>query len=541
MTQRRILIGSMIGILTFTLLSWISPNTWNVLETQLLQGRSQLRLFNPFSKVNYLVLDFNNEDQSEFSNRSSAEQKEILMNLISELAIKEAKSITIAIDKANPLDIDNLDLEIAIGSLNTQAQTIKVNDIETIVKQKSGPTLWLDRKQHNLARHPAEDLLNDMIPAKSITNQNIIIVSPRLELSNEDLNLVINNLSDRWVTYLPIHSLIKFALFIISGIFMAALIYWARIVSFFALSIIAMIIGQIALTLLNVHIETISLITGLISILLLSNLFDLKLNDAINRRDFFQKKQDSDPKDLSNPAIVMTAQPKANYFHEQESNFEDITLEFQEKTIKSINAVQEKLEELIESETLSERDRTKLSLLKHNFNHMIEEMDAILFNLVPFRFEGTKGLIGLIELYASKLFLLSKGKIQISIETEFPSLKLELDQKINSYRILQRIIELIKITNEDRASSGMVISINIHSSKTEKLRFRISYEGTAVNANTNNFKINEVYKRIASLSEANIDFGSNELSKNLTNHIEFQFRTSAIKSNPKKEAALSLS
>ncbi len=550
MNQRRILIGTMIGILTFTLLSWVSPNTWNVLESQLLQGRSQLRLFNPFAKVNYLVIDLNNDSQSDLENKSSAEQKETLLNLVSELAAREAKSITIAINKVNPLDIDNIDLETAIGDFDTQTRTIKVNDIETIVKQESGPTLWLDRKQHDLQRRSASDLLSDLIPADSIRNQNIIIVSPRLELSNEDLNLVINHLADRWVTYIPIHPLIKFALFVIIGIFMAALIYWARIVAFFALGAIAMIIGQLALTLFNVQIETVSFIASLISILLLSNLFDLNLNAAINKRNFFQDQQDK-VSDLGNPATIITAaapetvkELRAKFFHEEESNFEDIALEFQEKTIRSVNSVQEKIEELTESETLSERDRTKLSLLKHNFDHMIEEMDAILFNLVPFRFENDKGLVGLLELYASKLFLLSRGKLQISIETEFPSLKLELDQKINSYRIMQRLIELIKTTNDAKAVSGMVVSINIHSTASGKLKFRISYEGTPVDANANNFKINEVYKRIAGLNEANIDFGTSTLtgaSKNLTNHIEFQFKTSAVKSNPRKEAALSLS
>ncbi len=557
MNQRRILIGSMIGILTFTLLSWVSPNTWNVLESQLLQGRSQLRLFNPFAKVNYLVIELGGE-QSDLENRSSSEQKETLMNLVSELAAREAKTITIAINKINPLDINNLDLEAAVGDFDTQARTIKVNDIDTIVEQESGPTLWLDRKQHDLKRHSIDDLFSDVIPPEDIRNQNIVIISPRLELTDEDLNLVINHLADRWVTYLPIHAVIKFALCVAIGILMAALVYWARIVTFFALGIIAMVIGQLALTLFNVQIETVSFIISLISILLLSNLFDLNLSAAISKRNFFQSKQ-GNANDLSDPAVIMTTpfiqvgsaaadlnpetikELRAKFFHEQESNFEDIALEFQEKTIRSVNSVQEKIDELTESETLSERDRTKLSLLKHNFDHMIEEMDAILFNLVPFRFENDKGLVGLIELYASKLFLLSRGKLQVSIETAFPSLKLELDQKINSYRIIQRLIELIKTTNDDKASSGMVISINIHNAANGKLKFRISYEGSAVNANANNFKINEVYKRIAGLNEASIDFGTSNLtglSKNLTNHIEFQFKTAAIRSNPKKETAV---
>ncbi len=556
MNQRRILIGSMIGILTFTLLSWVSPKTWNVLEGQLLQGRSHLRFYNPFAKVKYLVLEFDNPTSSEFGS-DTLSQKELLMNVVSELAARNAKSITIAINKFNPLQIDNLDLEAAIGSFDSHARTLKVNDIETELKSGNS-ILWLDRKQHNLKRYAIEDLLNDVIPSESIEKQNIIIISPQLELNDEDLNLLVNHLSDRWVTYLPMPTVFKFLLFVGAGIFLAALVYWARIVSFFAVCLVCMLIGQLTLTFFNVHIETVSFMISVICILLITNLFDLNLMAAISRRNFFQSKQDDKSPDLNSPEVIMTTpfiqvgsaaanvdpqtvkELRAKFFHEQESNFEDIALEFQEKTIRSVNAVTEKLEELNESEQLTERDRTKLSLLKHNFDHLIEEIDSILFNLVPFRFETDKGLIGLVELYASKLFLLSKGKLQISIETEFPSLKLELDQKINCYRIIQRLIELIKSANEGKSTG--VISINIHSTKEGKLRCRVSYEGKAVDANTNNFKINEIYKRIAGLNDGQIDFGSSALSgiANLTNHIEFEFRTGAIKIKARKEQALAV-
>lgn len=562
MDRRRILIGSMIGLLSFTLISWISPNTWDALETQLLEGRSSIRLVNPFGKTNYSIIEYKENDLFTLENKTLDEQKQSLMNLVSELAVQDAGSITIITDKYNSLGIDNLDLEIATGDSNTTNKIIKIENIETVIKEESGPTLWLDRKQHNLDRFSTADLGAGNLPPKSIRGKNFIIISPKTEISSDKLNLVVNFLTDRWVNYLQINPIIMCVSLIIIGVFLASIIYWARIVAFFILSTITLILGQIIFAIFNTNIETVPLLAGFTCALITSNLFDLNLI-SVNKNNFFQSIQNPNNKSQSISEVTLAAavpllqagsgasipesmkEIRAKFFHEQESILEDIALEFQEKTIKSVNSVESKIEELSESDQLSERDRTKVALLKHNFDHLIEEIDSILFNLVPFKFENEKGLVGLLELYASKAFLLSKGKVQISIESEFPNLKLELDQKINAYRIIQKLIELIKEVNTDKLSSGMLIAINLHSNKNGKLKIRISYEGIPIDANINNFKINDIYKRIAGMSEASIDFGNSaiaNIAKNLTNHIELEFKSfllGAVKINRKEALTLS--
>lgn len=559
MDKRRILIGSMIGILSFTLISWISSNTWEALETQLLQGRSAIRLYNPFSKTNYNIIQYSKNDLFNLENKTLDEQRQSLMNLVTELAAQNASSITIVIDKFNSLDINNLDLEAAIGDFNSVSKTIKIEDIDTVIKQEQGPSLWLDRKQHKLKEYSSSDLNSGNISPKAIQGKNFIIVSPKTELSSDKLNLLINFLSDRWVNYFQINPLIMCLSLVVLGIFLASIIYWARIVAFFIIGTATLIMGQIIFALFNTNIETIPLLAGFTCALITSNLFDLNLL-SVDKNNFFQAIQNPSPKAInevstsSNPTLQNRSTTtinsdslndlRAKFFHEQESILEDIALAFQEKTIKSVNTVESKIEELNESTQLSERDRNKVALLKHNFEHLIEEIDSILFNLVPFRFENDKGLISILELYASKTFLLSKGKIQISIDTEFPVLKLELDQKINAYRIIQRLIELVKEANIETLSSGMIIAINLHSNKNGKLRIRISYEGIPVDSNANNFKINEVYKRVAGMSEASINFGNSaiaNIAKNLTNHIELEFKSfalGAIKINRKQTVGI---
>ena len=201
-------------------------------------------------------------------------------------------------------------------------------------------------------------------------------------------------------------------------------------------------------------------------------------------------------------------------------------MQFQEKTLRSVEAVQEKISELLESEEISDRDAIKVSLLRHGFDNLIEDIDAILFNLVPFKFEGEQGLINIIELYASKIFLLSKGKLQIGIETEFPVLKFEKNQKINIYRILQKLVDLIRETNTDKIGRGLNIGINISSDPNDKrmIKFRVSYEGKAIDQeDPSNLKLNEIYKRIQAMSSSSFTIKERSLaqgSRQLTNYIE---------------------
>jgi hypothetical protein len=546
MNQRRILIGAMIGVLAFNILTWVKNSTWTALEDQLILGRSALRFYNPYSEVNYLVYSFDEENKFRLANQPLEEQKETFLNIISDFSFRGAKSITLLVNNNNAYNIEDIDIEIATSELNNKFRIITTNEIEKRKKNSNNENLTLDRSKNNIKFFTVNKLLINKTEKFEFTNKNVLLISPRVELDEKEANLIINYLEDRWLHYIKIPSLIMLTLLVMAGILIAAFIYWARIIAFFIMVTGVLIFGQFIFSTINVHIETLPLLSALTGILILSNLFDLNLA-AINHKQIFKSKEDQDlPKEQKKVSTIPTPfiqvvkegdiasgslkDMRSKFFLDQESNLEEIALEFQEKTVKSINTINEKLNELLESNQMIDRDKIRLSLIKHNFDQMIEEIDAILFNLVPFRFEGQQGLINLLELYANKLFLLSKSKLQLSIKTEFPIIKLELQQRVNSYRVIHRLIQLIIEANQDEIKySGLNIGISILADKDAKMKFKISYEGMPIDSTNGGFKLKEVYRRLESLnSELNLgQNNSTSFKTKLTNHIEFKM------SNPK--------
>jgi hypothetical protein len=538
MSQRRILIGAMIGILSFTILAWVSNSTWTALENQLVQGRAALRFFNPYPKVNYSVFTFDEENKFKLTNKSKEEQKEFLLNIVTDLSIRGARSVNLIVTKNNPYNFEDIDMEMATTGFGNKFRIISANEIDTRKKGPNNETLVLDRSKNKINFYTINELFADLLDRTEYINKDILLISHKTELDIDETNQLINYLEDHWLNYIKLPSLVMLLLLIIAGVLLAAFIYWARIVAYFTMAAGVLIFGQLVFSIINLHLETLPLLTALTGILLLSNLFDLNL-DAVNHKHIFKSQKDTEPAKenqiLTAPFIKVGEQGdittvnqkdmRSKFFMDQESNLEEIALEFQEKTVRSINTITEKLDELLESNQMVDRDKIKLSLLKHNFDQMIEEIDAILFNLVPFRFEAQQGLINLLELYANKLFLLNKGKLQLSIETEFPVIKFEHQQRVNSYRIIHRLIQLIMEANQDEIkNSGLNIGISILADKDAKMKFKISYEGMPIDPNNGGFKLKEVYRRIDSL-DAELDLGQNNLgnfSSKLTNHIEFK-------------------
>lgn len=554
MTQRRILIGSMIGILVFTLLSWVDQKTWMALEMQLLQGQSVLNFFNNEKESNYTIISFDRAEKDNLFEKEANAQKGYLLNLVTELAANEVASVNFLLDRTNFYDIESLDLEMYIGDYQTNIQTLKTKDIEYKWQDDDGNWFFLDRTNRKIPQYNVSELLIETIPEDHLREKNIVFVSPRNQANSDDISLLINYIDDKEVGYQIMPGMVLFILAIAAGLLMASMVYWARIVALFTLSAAALVISQLIFMSINIHIETISSIAAFLMILVLSNLFDLNLM-AFKKIDIFKgndkKNSDGELKELEEVEIGALKEKKARqtseklqetetavditekeiqslrnkFYSEQESNLEELALEFEEKTVKSINAITEKLNELEDSTSLDDRDKVKVALIKHNFNQMIEEMDAILFNLVPFRFEGKEGLINLLELYASKIFLLTRGKMRISIETQFPVVQLEKSQKINTYRIIQRLINLIKSANEESLFNGLNLSISILADKENKIRFKVSYEGMPIKTDESVFQLQDIQKRVDAIEGGEIDFGTKgaeKLERSLTNRIELK-------------------
>jgi hypothetical protein len=541
MDQRRALIGSLIGIFVFTIITWVNGRSWESLESQVLQGQSAISLFNQNRYSEYVIFDFDENSKLEFTEKNETEQKDYLLSLVNLVGSQNANTAYLLVGRLNPLNIQDLDLEMSLDGTGTQAKTINFSEVQPKLITSDGE-LWLDQKQYENYQYSTKELIEESIPSKLIPSAKVIIISPELNLSTEEINLLINFLNKNWVTYYRLPKIILFLICAFSGVFLAAFVYWARILVFFGLLVLGIIAGQIGYNAYNLHLELIPAMVSLVGILLLSNLFDLNLI-AINRKEIFKSQIEKNPTinefsqiSLSTPflapsepapaPILEGSSSRSKLFLELEDHFEDIALQFQEKTLRSVDAVQEKISELLESNEIADKDAIKVSLLRHGFDNLIEDIDAILFNLVPFKFEGEQGLINIIELYASKIFLLSKGKLQIGIETEFPVLKFEKNQKINIYRILQKLVDLIRDTNTDKIGRGLNIGINISTSADDKrmLKFRISYEGKTIDQDdTSNLKLNEIYQRVSALPSSSFTIKERSLaqgSRQLTNYIE---------------------
>lgn len=546
MNQRRILIGAMVGVFIFTLMSiFFDAKTAFSLENQVIQGRSLFKVFkNP---PNFLVIEFDENSKYELFARSSEDQKQAIINLISEISLTHPEKTYLLIKNDNPLMLDSSDLQDSLDQDLGAVEITKLEEVETNIHDSKGRDLILDQEAYPFELISSDDVNSANFQKRNLQDTKVLIISPEIASDKNKISLLINFLEAKWLNFIKIPSLILLVCDILFGILFAALLYWARLAVLFASTVIMLALGQLTFSLLNTHIETIPFLASILGIFIITNIFDLNLG-SIYRKEFLKSQAEENEsktkklyeksipeiineqskkkeEKIANPELVKELRTK--FFYELESNLEDIALSFEERTVRSINNIQDKFTELLSSSELGERDKTKIDIIKHNFNNMIEEIDAILFNLVPFRFENKSGLLSLLEVYAGKVFVLSKGKVQIITETDIPSLRLEIGQKINTYRIIQKLIELIKENNQERAVTGLRISIDIVSNIDDMINFKITYEGKAINTTANSYKLKEIYRRLDGIDSGSLDLGDTlaGVSSNLTNHIILKIKS----------------
>lgn len=554
MNQKRIIVGCLIGILSFTIVSWISPNSWKGLEGFLLSTQSFMRIVNPFQKSDYTVFEFTEDEKINLADKTISEQKELILNLITELSSKGVKSIDLVLSQNNIYKFVDSDLELAIGGTDTMYRSLSSKDIEEDMIREEEANLWLDQKQYNVNKRPVSDILRANFDKELVSEQKIIILSPKIELSKNGLSSIINYLSDRWVNYVPLNPFFSFVLLIAAGIFLTALIYWARVISFFAISASLLILGQIGLSLFNTHLEIVPLLVALASILIVSSLFDLNLFN-FEFHNIFNKKPAMRPKAKASedPRMVL-ASPfveagehvnhnqveamQTTVFRQQEQLLEDIALSFQARAVPSVVSMQKNIADIISSNSMQSSDPAQLNLLQDDFNQLVEEIDTILFDLVPFKFEDERGLICLLEIYATKLYGQTNHKVHLMIETEFNKLRLASDERINSYRIIQKLIELILENNSTSSESKFMINIRL-TVEDHNLVCRINYEGKPVSADS--AKLIDLNKRQGTLTKAKINYGITELAdiaENIINRLEFSFEAASLEYQKHQRSAV---
>lgn len=542
MNSKRIVIGSLIGVLSFALITWTSPASWRHIEAPLLSAQSILRIISPFPKIQFQVFEFSEDEKFNLPEMLVSEQKNLLLNLATELASQGAKDIKLLINEENIYRITEAELKTSVSTYEAEVERVSRKNLNEARETRTEAGLMLDQKSYTSKRHPMSEILAGKFDKKKIQTSTNILISPKLELNQSELNDFKNYFSDRWVNYVHFHPLISFLILVTAGIFLTAMIYWARIVSFFALNLSLLVLGQIGLSFFNTHLEIMPLILGLTAVLLISSVFDLNLFN-FKLDNIYQPKPKQakipateDPRMVLSTPFVQAGEHvqhnqveamQTKFFRQQEDELEAIALKFQERTIGPIISMQEQLKELLEASPSGQLETTC-----RYFNDLIEEIDGILFSLAPFKFEDARGLLSLLELLGTKIQIASHGTIQLQIGSDFSKLKLSFDEKIHSYRIIQKMLELILANNQNTHGRQMPIFLQLTMQGT-RLHCIIRYEGKPAKAD--NDKMMELNKRLEILKSGKINYGITELAEvadNIINTMEFSFEANSLEAAP---------
>ena len=332
--------------------------------------------------------------------------------------------------------------------------------------------LWLSGGKFNLEEFSFLDLLNGKIPTETLRAKVVLIGDEsQSQVLRTEAKILANYMSTKWIKYFRIPSFLIFFLLVAMGILFVLSTYPARIFSFLAFNALVFIGGQFLYSIFGLHIETMPLVASSTLILLLSVLVDVntiflkeklkaetgQIGPEVSREIFVRTQPDNTEEEL-----------RRKFYCELEDSNENVALALQEKTITELMTIQNRIEEMVMNNGLSEEAASNLRLLNMDFNKTMDELDNILFKLVPFQLEKDKGLLNPIQHLADKVVYKSKGVTKAKVVTDLKNLRLDNDIKVNVYRILERLVELLiekskatelKISVEDRAG---VLNIDIN-------------------------------------------------------------------------------
>jgi signal transduction histidine kinase len=546
---RRLLIGGFIGIFSFTFLTLIDKASWQGLEKQILESRS-IFSFNARDDKSY-ILSFDKNSESKFESESEESQKEYLVNLIKILSQEGVLSVSFALSNLSRDRIDDLDLILNLNDYGVPVSFLQNEKIisETVLKNE---LKWLNRSQLSPQEHSIEEFLSGKLPSSHLLDKNILIktgITNNPELK-EKIKLWLNQINSNWLSYLGLSPLFLLVFISTFGAACTSVIYTGRILLFFGSALLYLLIGQIFFSVFQIHLETVPFLATSTLTFLLSNLFDLNYKFLdLDLRKYFKKNTFSLPEENKSPndtitikALNQVSQEKfrnekikdfdeqelrRKFYCEQENYLESLALAIQENTIQALVGIEDRLSELEDSE-LNEKQTRSLGIIKYDFNKVIDELDAILFNLSPFQFELEKGLIDSFILLSQKINYLSRGKIRVNIQTKIISLKLDKDIKINVYRIIERLLDLIKYYKRlepkiESLNNLTNVVINIQTGIGEDLIIKIHHDGTRLDKEITDYRLKEIFQRCKCI-KASLELGQNlnNQDQSLINRIELK-------------------
>jgi len=602
--KRKLVIGGIVGVLIFTIVSSIGASTWQSLEKPLVYTRDFLNIFKPFQSLNKELLVLNLDKKSDKINDLS--DKDFLLSLIKDLKQYDIKSILIAINGIDDRTASEIEIESNLGS-NGFKKNVKVSKLQDLhnIKKSQGKNYFIINTKLPYRKYSAADFVTRKIKESKFTNKKIIITSDydSKAFRNKKLNPILKNAAGRWTEYASTHPAVLFILCALFGVGSVIVVFWARMLLVAAALALSFIITQLAYSLWGVYIETSTLIFSFVSIGLLAGIADFKaenfgsqvetlfekLSDFTKSRQkqesfehfpqtekpqqaesipvsylqqqepqnetlasvktnsatSFDLKQNFEPKSNTQSSVPSTQQVmnsaskilektadskelRAKFYCEQESTLESIALDFQESTVTKLTDLHSKISELLTAPDVNERTKTHLKIIQYDFNKTIDEFDTLLFNLVPFKFESGQGLLDSLQILAQKQSHLNKGIPRIEINSRIPMLKFDLDYKVNVYRIIQKLIDIIIESNRGEATfSNISIDIDYQDPINRVVFFKLNYDGKPVDGSTTDYRLMEIYKRASSIN-LDISFDTPGVEANrLVNCVELLVKTRA--------------
>lgn len=519
MDRRRIIIGAFIGIIVFTFITSLGDKFWFQTNQLILNLESRISFNKKFSNKESIILDFNKESKNELLDETSnKERKEFFLKMISKLDKLTPLSINLVQSKENKIGIFQHDINNLQNQLNTPIQSIEYKDIELSWINENNKTVLLEHSINPIEIFDANEYQNGFIDEYKLRSKNIFLISPNLNLKKDNLNKLINYFEGRSLHFIGYSKVLLFLALMVYSILAAMMVYPARIAVFAIVSLIALISAQISYSFFNSYLEISTLILGLLVSLLTTNIFDINFQEIVKINFFkpeiadefknfqnkeYGKKQTQEPE--AKPVTIdediiedLRFDLKNKHYSELETKLEEIAVEFEEASFEKIDIIQDKLIDLLSDNQMSERDNLRLGLIKHNFDHLLGEIDRKHFNMTPLRSEAEQGFINVLEQLATKVYYRTKSKVIIQLESSINRLDIDSQEKINVYRILENIIEVIVQSNIDEINSKLEVKLQI-TEQTNDLLFNIFYQGADLNRFKSSTKMQDSYKRLSAL------------------------------------------
>jgi len=513
--------------------------------------------------------------------------KDFFQGIIRNLDAENVSSITIAINNISGNLISALNLQAGLtdvyAPIDIVTQDFKVDDL----KKKDSKTYILDKSGTSYRQASLADFLSGKITPSDLQGKAIVIRSELDSKTIKDINSVINYSAGNWLPYYKFHPAFGFLLLACAGVLFASTVLRARALVLGLGVAAVLIIGQLMYC-FGAYLETVPVIFALIISFALSLLLDTELqipampqmpampampqlanipmpnldkafaaaknlqekcSELINSvSSSVQKSQGFEQRiklpDLPPmPNIPLPQMPKLELpirpnispaldmqdlrnkvYKELEYSLDLLSKDFQERTVAPLSSIQAQLDELMNNVQLDVTNQTKLELLRYDFDKIISELDTLLFTMVPFQFEGNRGIIDPLEIYARKITEIYRGKPRIYLSPNAAYVQLTSEEKANLFRIVQRLVESI-IDENGKHSSLTHINIDVMH-RGDQLTIKMTYDGLPLSDAKPNAKLREIARRAEAIG-LKLDLGFNwgeEQQAHLVNRIQLSMQ-----------------